>query len=206
MKAQILSLAINIVSCFPWNDSFTVHFQENICQISKTVQVNFVSVICQVKVVSVKKIGNSKIAHYSSRQASYLLCNRSALWELPFPHATVCSESRFNNSSNSYSFGKSILTWSDVFSFFLSFFFSFFFFLLCVVVKNTIMTHTVWYHCWIVLRCWHNCFCTITADVNTMRKTDNILVLLWKCLWPHVPPERVSGISRSPRTYSYWLT
>lgn len=37
LKAQILSLAINIVICFPWNDSFTVHLWDNICQIPKFV-------------------------------------------------------------------------------------------------------------------------------------------------------------------------
>ena len=43
-------------------------------------------------------------------------------------------------------------------------------------------------------------FCIICTNVNTVKKTHNILVLFWNLFWPGKSPERVSAASRGPRT------
>lgn len=42
----------------------------------------------------------------------------------------------------------------------------------------------------------HCCFCIIHVNVNIMKKTSNISLLLWMQFWPCWPPERILGTLR----------
>lgn len=87
LKTWILSKSIYNVSCFSWNDSFTLFIFYKISTKHPSLYNQVLLVICHVKVVSGKKLATQKsFKHFLSRQPSYYSVYRSALWVLPFLH------------------------------------------------------------------------------------------------------------------------
>ena len=81
----------------------------------------------------------------------------------------------------------------------------FFFFLncQCIEVKNIV---TLWFDA-TALFCakgpsgfTHHCSCTVSANVNTVKKANDFLVLLWKQIWPWRASEEHSGTPRGLQT------
>lgn len=91
----------------------------------------------------------------------------------------------FNKIRNVYHSVENVLRWNWNWQVLF-----FFFFCDCMVKYDY---DTVWRHCpdwcWDTLSFSRHCFCTIIANVNTVKKTNNVLVLLW----PFGLPETVSG-------------
>ena len=73
----------------------------------------------------------------------------------------------------------------------------------CIEVKNII---TLWFGA-TALFCakgpsgfTHHCSCIVSANVNTVKKANDFLVLLWKQIWPWRASEEHSGTPRDLQT------
>lgn len=83
---------------------------------------------------------------------------------------------------------------------------TFFFLFKYVVVKNIMMTSTVWCHCFDsgISSFTHDYFCTVIASVK-LQKANNIITLLWKKFWLHRHLAEVSGTPRELQTTPWEL-
>ena len=77
-----------------------------------------------------------------------------------------------------------------------------FFFHKGVAVKNTMITNIVWHHCLNLskaLQIYSSLLFHHQCKVRTVKKTNNILVQLWKQLWLCTPLKDSQGMPPNPR-------